>query len=84
MTAELDTAPRSAATRRSTIAGRTLAAGETWVFGALVILIVVFTIGAGTKFLSINNLSLTAWLIPLYTNRSQSHAKASRFAAKKL
>jgi ribose transport system permease protein len=30
------------------------------VFGALILLMVIFTIGAGTKFLSVNNLSLTA------------------------
>jgi ribose transport system permease protein len=37
-----------------------VAAGETWVFGALIILMAVFTFWAPGKFLTINNLSLTA------------------------
>lgn len=39
---------------------RTLSAGETWVFGALIILMAVFTGWGGTKFLSATNLNLTA------------------------
>ncbi|MGH3171183.1 MAG: ABC transporter permease, partial [Trebonia sp.] len=39
---------------------RTFSAGETWVFGALVLLMAVFTGWGGTKFLSTNNLNLTA------------------------
>jgi ribose transport system permease protein len=40
--------------------GRTLSAGETWVFAALIILMAVFTGLAPGKFLTINDLSLTA------------------------
>jgi ribose transport system permease protein len=39
---------------------RTLAAGETWVFGALIILMAVFTGLAPGKFLTLNDLSLNA------------------------
>jgi ribose transport system permease protein len=39
---------------------RILAAGETWVFAALIILMVIFTILAPGKFLTINDLSLNA------------------------
>jgi ribose transport system permease protein len=40
--------------------GRTMSAGETWVLGALIILIVIFTGLSPGKFLTINNFSLTA------------------------
>jgi ribose transport system permease protein len=40
--------------------GRTLSAGETWVFGALIILMAIFTGLAPGKFLTVDNLSLTA------------------------
>jgi len=39
---------------------RTLAAGETWVFAALIILMAIFTGLAPGKFLTVNNLSLNA------------------------
>ncbi|MBO0821393.1 MAG: ABC transporter permease [Nocardiopsaceae bacterium] len=42
------------------IARRTLAAGETWVLAALIILMAIFTGLAPGKFLTLNNLSLTA------------------------
>jgi ribose transport system permease protein len=40
--------------------GRTLSAGETWVFGALIVLMAIFTGLAPGKFLTVNDLSLTA------------------------
>jgi ribose transport system permease protein len=43
-----------------TLTRRTLAAGETWVFAALIIIMAIFTIESPGKFLTINNLSLTA------------------------
>lgn len=39
---------------------RALSAGETWVFGALIVLMAVFTGLSPGKFLTVNNLSLTA------------------------
>jgi ribose transport system permease protein len=39
---------------------RTLAAGESWVFAALIIMIAIFTFLSPGKFLTINNLSLNA------------------------
>jgi ribose transport system permease protein len=43
-----------------TITRRVLAAGETWVFGALIILMAIFTGLSPGKFLTLNNLSLTS------------------------
>jgi ribose transport system permease protein len=40
--------------------GRTLSAGETWVFAALIVLMAVFTGLSPSKFLTLNDLSLTA------------------------
>jgi ribose transport system permease protein len=54
------TSPRAAAARGPRLLRRTLAAGETWVFAALVILMAVFTIKEPGKFLTLNNLSLNA------------------------
>jgi ribose transport system permease protein len=42
------------------LASRTAAAGETWVFAVLIVLMAIFTGLAPGKFLTINNLSLTA------------------------
>ena len=63
-----DGAPRDERTRQpgagrfgaGRLARRTLSAGETWVLGALIILMAIFTGLAPGKFLTINNLSLTA------------------------
>ena len=52
--------PASALGRSPHLVRRTLAAGETWVFAALVILMAVFTIKEPGKFLTLNNLSLNA------------------------
>ncbi|HWG00542.1 MAG TPA: ABC transporter permease [Trebonia sp.] len=46
--------------RNRRLFGRTLSAGETWVFGALIILMAIFTGLAPGKFLTTDNLSLTA------------------------
>ena len=54
------TSPRAPAAGGSRLLRRTLAAGETWVFAALVILMAVFTIKEPGKFLTLNNLSLNA------------------------
>ena len=52
--------PAKALARSPRVLRRALAAGETWVFAALVILILTFTGLAGTKFLSLNDFSLNA------------------------
>ncbi|HTU76811.1 MAG TPA: ABC transporter permease [Trebonia sp.] len=54
------TSPGNGRADLRTIARRTLAAGESWVFVALVIVVVIFTIEAPGKFLTLNNFSLTA------------------------
>jgi len=54
------TSPRAAAARGPRLLRRTLAAGETWVFAALVIMMAVFTGLSPGKFLTLNNLSLNA------------------------
>jgi ribose transport system permease protein len=54
------TLPRAPAAGGSRLLRRTLAAGETWVFAALVIMMAVFTIKEPGKFLTLNNLSLNA------------------------
>jgi len=54
------TSPRSGRAELRTLTRRTLAAGETWVFVALIIIVVIFTIEAPGKFLTLNNFSLTA------------------------
>jgi ribose transport system permease protein len=46
--------------RRRQLARQTLSAGETWVFAALIILMAVFTGLSPDKFLTANNLNLTA------------------------
>jgi ribose transport system permease protein len=51
---------RATAARGPLLVRRTLAAGETWVFAALVILMAVFTGLAPGKFLTLNDLSLNA------------------------
>jgi len=53
-------APARALGRSPHLVRRTLAAGETWVFAALVILMAVFTGLAPGKFLTLNDLSLNA------------------------
>jgi ribose transport system permease protein len=50
--------PSGPGTRR--LLGRTLSAGETWVLAALIVLIAVFTGLSPSKFLTLNNFSLTA------------------------
>lgn len=52
--------PARALGRSPRLVRRTLAAGETWVFAALVILMAIFTGLAPGKFLTINDLSLNA------------------------
>ena len=52
--------PQRPAARAPLLMRRTLAAGETWVFAALVILMAIFTGLAPGKFLTLNNLSLNA------------------------
>jgi ribose transport system permease protein len=52
--------PASALGRSPHLVRRTLAAGETWVFAALIILMAVFTGLAPGKFLTLNDLSLNA------------------------
>jgi ribose transport system permease protein len=52
--------PARAMARTPLLARRLLAAGETWVFAALIILMAVFTIKEPGKFLTLNNLSLNA------------------------
>ncbi len=52
--------PAKAMSRSPLLLRRTLAAGETWVAAALVILILTFTGLSGTKFFSLNNFSLNA------------------------
>jgi ribose transport system permease protein len=42
------------------LAGRTISAGETWVLAALIIMVVIFTVLAPGKFLTLSNFSLTA------------------------
>jgi ribose transport system permease protein len=54
------TSTRAAAARGPRLLRRTLAAGETWVFAALVIMMAVFTGLSPGKFLTLNNLSLNA------------------------
>jgi ribose transport system permease protein len=54
------TPAKAAAARGPLIVRRTLAAGETWVFAALIILLAVFTGLAPGKFLTLNDLSLNA------------------------
>jgi ribose transport system permease protein len=54
------TLPRAPAADGSRLLRRTLAAGETWVFAALIIMMAVFTIKEPGKFLTLNNLSLNA------------------------
>ena len=56
----VDRADPSVAPGGRSLLGRTLSAGETWVFGALIILIAIFTGLAPGKFLTINDFSLTA------------------------
>ena len=55
-----ETPARATASSRSLLVRRTLAAGETWVFAALIILMAIFTGLAPGKFLTINDLSLNA------------------------
>lgn len=52
--------PQRPAARGPLLARRTLAAGETWVLAALIILMAVFTGLAPGKFLTLSNLSLNA------------------------
>jgi ribose transport system permease protein len=52
--------PARTTARSPALVRRTLAAGETWVFAALVILMAVFTRLAPGKFLTLNDLSLNA------------------------
>jgi ribose transport system permease protein len=54
------TSPDSSRASLGTIARRTLAAGESWVFAALIIMMAIFTFWSPGKFLTINNFSLTA------------------------
>ena len=54
------TLPRAPAAGGSRLLRRTLAAGETWVFAALIIMMAVFTVKEPGKFLTLNNLSLNA------------------------
>ena len=54
------TSPRAAAARGPRLLRRTLAAGETWVFAALIIMMAVFTVKEPGKFLTISDLSLNA------------------------
>jgi ribose transport system permease protein len=54
------TSPRAAAARGPRLLRRTLAAGETWVFAALIIMMAIFTGLSPGKFLTINDLSLNA------------------------
>ena len=54
------TSPRAPTAGGSRLLRRTLAAGETWVFAALIIMMAVFTIKEPGKFLTLNNLSLNA------------------------
>jgi ribose transport system permease protein len=56
----VDRADPAVAPGGRSLLGRTLSAGETWVFGALIILIAIFTGLAPGKFLTINDFSLTA------------------------
>lgn len=53
-------APARAMARSPRLVRRTLAAGETWVFAALIILMAIFTGLAPGKFLTVNDLSLNA------------------------
>jgi ribose transport system permease protein len=54
------TSPRAAVARGPRLLRRTLAAGETWVFAALIIMMAIFTGLSPGKFLTINDLSLNA------------------------
>ena len=54
------TSPDSSRPSLGMIARRTLAAGESWVFAALIIMMAIFTFWSPGKFLTINNFSLTA------------------------
>jgi ribose transport system permease protein len=54
------TSPRAPAPRGPRLLRRTLAAGETWVFAALIIMMAIFTGLSPGKFLTINDLSLNA------------------------
>jgi ribose transport system permease protein len=52
--------PGSGRSGARSLLGRTVSAGETWVLGALIILIAIFTGLAPGKFLTLSDLSLTA------------------------
>jgi ribose transport system permease protein len=52
--------PARAMARSPLLVRRLLAAGETWVFAALIIMMAVFTVKEPGKFLTLNNLSLNA------------------------
>jgi ribose transport system permease protein len=52
--------PARAMARGPLLVRRLLAAGETWVFAALIIMMAVFTVKEPGKFLTLNNLSLNA------------------------
>jgi ribose transport system permease protein len=52
--------PGSGRSGARSLLGRTMSAGETWVLGALIILIAIFTGLAPGKFLTLSDLSLTA------------------------
>jgi ribose transport system permease protein len=54
------TQPRAAGLRGHPLVRRTLAAGETWVFAALIIMMAIFTGLSPGKFLTLNDLSLNA------------------------
>ena len=54
------TSPRAPVARGPRLLRRTLAAGETWVFAALIIMMAIFTGLSPGKFLTINDLSLNA------------------------
>jgi ribose transport system permease protein len=54
------TSPRPAAARGPRLLRRTLSAGETWVFAALIIMMAIFTGLSPGKFLTISDLSLNA------------------------
>jgi ribose transport system permease protein len=54
------TPTRTVPPRRSHLTRRVLAAGETWVFAALIIMMAIFTGLAPGKFLTLNDLSLNA------------------------
>jgi ribose transport system permease protein len=54
------TQPKAGARRMHPLVRRTLAAGETWVFAALIIMMAIFTGLSPGKFLTLNDLSLNA------------------------